>query len=79
MAELFEDVDFPCDTFEICLLLDFVLLEDFDSDLGMEGGNAYLLLSEEMDGQFDFAESALADGLAWMDILSCAYRACSGR
>jgi len=53
VADQFEDVEFAGDSFDIGDVFDFVFLQDFDGH-GFEG--------VIMDGLFDFAECALADG-----------------
>ena len=57
MSQNFEDADFSGDAFNIRLLYDFLFLEGLHGDF---------LVSGNMDGEADFAESALTDALAWM-------------
>lgn len=33
VSDLLEDFDFPCDSLDVFLVVDFVFLEDFDGDL----------------------------------------------
>jgi hypothetical protein len=55
VSQNFEDADFSGDAFNIRLLYDFLFLEGLHGDF---------LVSGNMDGEADFAESALTDALA---------------
>ena len=55
VPNLLENIDFPCDSFDITLALNSVLLENFDGNL---------LASNSVSADTHFAESALAQGTA---------------
>jgi hypothetical protein len=54
MADYLQDLDLSCDTFDVRLVLNFVLFEYFDSDL---------LPSEGVCAEPDLPEGALTQGL----------------
>ena len=56
MPEGFEDLDFSCDSFDIGNIEDLAFLKNLDGDL---------FASEDMSGELDFAEGALAECFAW--------------
>lgn len=61
MPNFFKDLDFPSYSFNIFLIMDFILLENLDSNLRCQNHRTYLFISQSVLAKFHLSKGTFAE------------------